>query len=330
MFLPGQNQLQKPSAVAVPAYEQLLLQFKTTIINHIAKSDPAMAQAVAATLENEAEIMTKLTQASTVFVQTYAQDINERALQMFAYWSTGDNLDVKVSDFGLVRQTITPADNSVFPPVDAVYESDEHLKMRYYLAPYGFSSAGSKLAYKFQAMSLDSRPTITVDKPNPTQIVVTYTLGAGTFAAQVKDAAPERTAPGTVNVTMLSWEGAGIPSDALMAATQKHFARDDVAVATDLVTYSKAAPVDYQITGVAYIHPGPDAALTKAAAEKVLSDYAQRAHRLGGTVERDMLKHYLISAGAIRPEITLPAADITCTLREVPNCTAINIEIRTL
>uniref|UniRef100_A0A6M3J3B0 Putative baseplate protein n=1 Tax=viral metagenome TaxID=1070528 RepID=A0A6M3J3B0_9ZZZZ len=330
MFFPGQNQLQKPTAVAVPAYEQILSRFKAVIVDHISKTDPALAAEVALTLENEAEITTKLVEASSVFVQTFAQDINEQALQMFAYWATGSNMDAKASDFGLARQVITPGDDTVFPPVEPVYEDDESLKLRYYLAPYGWSTAGSRLAYKFQAMTLDAKPTITVDRPNAQQIVVTYTLGPGTFASQVKDAAAERTEPGTVNLTLQAWDGNGVPSDELMAAAERHFARDDVAVATDLVTFEKAEPVPYEISGIAYINPGPDSMLTKAAAEAALLAYTQRVQRLGGVVELDMLKHHLILAGGIKPEISAPVADIECSRRQTPLCTGINIEVRTL
>jgi phage-related baseplate assembly protein len=330
MFLPGQNTLAKPDALIVPPFEQQLKKFKDTVIAHIAKTDPVMAAQVAETLANEAELSTKIIEASTVVLQTFMRNENEQALQMFAYWAEGNNLDAKVSDLGLKRQIISPEDLAAYPPVPAVKESDEHLKLRYYLAPYGFSSAGPKLGYKFQAMALDERPVISIESPSPGKVVVTYELGAGTLAGQVKDAAADRIGPGKIQLNILSWEGQGIPSDELMEAVEQHFSRDDVGVATDEVTFKKAEIQTYEITGTAYINKGPDASITKASAEAALASYAESSHRLGGVVDLDYIKHLLISAGAKKAVLTSPAAEMVCARHQAPFCLNISIEIETL
>lgn len=330
MFIPGQNQLAKPEVVAVPPFEQQLARFKQAVIDHVAKSDAAMAAKVEETLQNEAELATKMVEACTVVLQTRIREVNEDALQMFAYWAEDSNLDAVVSNLGLRRQVLDDGDANAFPPVPATLESNEHLRLRYFLAPYSFSNAGPRLAYKYHAMTLDERPTVSVDAPEPNKVVVTYEFREGSTAGQVKDANGYRTGPGKILVTILSRDGNGEASPDLIEKVGSYFSRDDVAPATDDVSVQSAEIVPYQIRAVAYILNSPDSLLTKEKAESLLAEYADEQHRLGESIEPSMVYHMLHEAGAKKVDLLSPLAPVNTSQQQAPWCELIDIEIRTL
>lgn len=330
MFIPGQNQLAKPEVVDVPPFEQQLTRFKQAVIDHVAKSDTAMAAKVEETLQNEAELATKMVEACTVVLQTRIREVNEDALQMFAYWAKDSNLDAVVSNLALKRQVLDEGDPNAFPPVPPKMESNEHLRLRYFLAPYSFSNAGPRLAYKYHAMTLDERPTVSVDAPEPNKVVVTYEFGEGSMAGKVKDATGLRTAPGEIKVTVLAREGDGTPSDELIAAVRDYFQRDDVAPETDDITVAGANILPYQIRATAYISKGPDALVTKAESERLLQAYADEQHRLGAAIEPSMVYHVLHQAGAKKVDLHEPLNEVSAGDDAAPFCQLIDIEIKTL
>jgi phage-related baseplate assembly protein len=329
MLIPGLNQLAEPEIVKIEPFEVALAEFKAETLAYVAARNPAKAVRLQEALANDSELLTMMLEAFTVRLQTHARKINARIKQMLAWWATGSNLDARAADLGLERRTITPGDANAFPPVDPVLEEDEDFRLRYYLAPHA-PAAGSRLHYRREAMTLGERGTVTVESPEAGKVVVTYTFTADSNAAKVKDANGRQTAPGHVAVTVLSREGNGTPSAALLAAEVAHFARDDVRPETDLVTVQAAAIVPYQIRAVIYISPGPDSQLTKEAAEKTLAAYASSRHRLGSYVDPSRIDYELHAAGAERLELLEPLAPIECQAHQAPYCTAIAIEVRTL
>lgn len=327
MLIPGQNRLADPAIVEVPPFEQMLATFKAVTIAHVAESDPALSERIRATLESESELFTKLVEVATVMLQTERRHRNEQIKQMLAWWAEGSNLDAKVADLGLQRQTITEGDPSAFPPVPAVKEDDESLRLRHFLAPYSFSVAGPRLAYQFHAMTLSARPQISVATPEEGVVTVTYRLPSGTLAGKVKDAVGKRTAPGKVRVALLSREGDGTPSEALLDEARAHFARDDVAPATDEVTVTAADIANWQCRAVIYINRGPDPSVVHQQAIKNVQRYADEQHRIEGFIERSALGTELHNAGAVRIELEMPAESLAAADFTAPYCTGIEIEV---
>lgn len=330
MLIPGQNELAKPAIVAVPPFETLLEQFKARVITAIASEDAALAAEVEAALANEAEVATKLLEAAVVTLQTERRHNNEQIQQMLAWWSTDSNLDAKVADLGLKRQTVDPGDPDAYPPVPATMEDDASLRLRYFLAPYSFSNAGPQLAYRYHALTLGNRPEITVETPEEGVVVVTHRLPSGSLAGKVKDAIGKRIAPGHVRVGVLSREGDGTPSAALLAEVETYFARDDVAPATDEITVTGAEILPWSCRAVMYINRGPDMDVAQAEAIANVRAYADEQHRLGGYIETTMLAAALHNAGAQRLEIDTPAAAVSAGEFAAPYCTGIEIEVRRL
>lgn len=330
MLIPGQNRLADPAIVDVPPFEQMLATFKAVTIAHVAESDPAMAEKVRATLESEPEVFTKLVEVATVMLQTERRHRNEQIKQMLAWWSEGSNLDAKVADLGLQRQVISEGDPDAYPPVPPVQEDDERLRMRYFLAPYSFSNAGPRLAYRFHALTLSARPQIEVDAPEEGVVVVTYRLPDTTLAGKVKDAVGKRTAPGKVRVAVLSRDGDGTPSAELLQEQREYFARDDVAPATDEVTVTASDIVKWRCQAVIYINRGPDPGVVRDQALKNVQRYANEQHRIEGFIERSALGTELHNAGAERIDIQYPATSLAAVDFTAPYCTGIDIEVRQL
>lgn len=329
MLIPGLNQLAEPEIVRVTPFEEMLAEFKAEVLDFVGTRNPQMAVRLAESLDNDSELIVLILQAMTLRIQTHERKYNERIKQMLAWWAEGSNLDARLADLGITRRVVDPGDASAFPPVEPTMESDADARIRYYLAPHA-PAAGSRLQYRREAMTLGERARVAVEAPVPGQVVVTYTFDEDGFAAQVKDANGRRTAPGEVAVTVLSRAGDGTPSAELLAATEAHFARDDVRPETDLVTVRPAEIVPYQIAATLYINPGPDALVVKATAEQALADYAESRHRLAGYVDPSRIDYVLHAAGAERLQLAAPAAPVECLAHQAPYCTGIAIEVVTL
>ncbi len=329
MLIPGLNQLAEPEIVKVEDYEALLAEFKAELVSYVQPRDPEMAARVAVAIENSSELATLMMEVFTVRLQTHERKYNTRIKQMLAWWATGSNLGARAADMGLERRVISEGDPSAFPVVPPVEESDEELRLRYYIAPHA-PAAGSRLQYRREALTLGERATVSVEAPEPGKVVVTYTFGSDAFAAQVKDANGRRTGPGRVAVTVLGREGDGTPSEDLLNATRAHFARDDVRPETDLVTVQGAQIVRYKIRAIAYINAGPDSGLTKTAAEAAMRAYATSRHRLEGYVDPAWIDAGLISAGAERLTRIEPLAPIECAAHQAPYCESVEVEVRVL
>ncbi|MCV6577183.1 MAG: hypothetical protein OIF58_15775, partial [Cohaesibacter sp.] len=207
-LLPHKHPLPKPELLKTPAFNELLARVKTTIIGHLKKSDPAMATEVEKTLENPAEVMTKWTEAITVILQNQTREFNDLALQMFGMYARDDKLiDVIVSSLGLKRQVITLAQPDANPPVEAVMEKNDDLLTRFFLAVHSLASTGTKLGYRYHALTLGGKPEITVTSPEAGKVVVEYAYKKHPFAGQTKDAVAKQVSPGVVDVFILAHAG---------------------------------------------------------------------------------------------------------------------------
>lgn len=328
MLIPGLNQLAEPEIVKVEPFETLLAEFKAEVLAYVATRDPAKAARLEESLDNDSDLLGMMLQAFTLRLQGHERKYNARIKQMLAWWAVGSNLDARLADFGLERRVIREGNPNAFPPVPAELESNDEARIRYYLAPHA-PAAGSRLQYRREAMTLGERAALTVELNAAGQLVVTYTFAPDGFAAQVKDANGRQTAPGQVTVTVLARAGDGTPSAALLEATRKHFARDDVRPETDEVIVQAAEIVRYQLNATVYINAGPDAQLTKGAAEEALAEYAATRHMLGGYVDPTRIHAVLHAAGAERLAVDM-LEPIECLAHQAPYCDGINVEVLTL
>ncbi len=325
-MLLDRNQLPPPDAIHRPAFEDVVQQFKADYLANIRASSPELADQVIKTLEQPGELLTKMVETFTQHLLNEIERRNQQARQLLPGWARDSNLDNLVAHQGIQRQVLDQGDPVAYPPVLPTKESDESLLLRYLLQPHA-PAAGSRMQYKASVLTLDEKPVITVDKPAENQVRLTYTFSSAGIAAQIKDGNGLRTAPGKILVTVLARDGNGVASGALLDAVRMHFARDDVAPGTDVITVQSADIVPYSQQVTAYIGNGPDAQITEQTLQKVLQQYADEQHRLGGEIRPDYIGHLLYGQGVKRATVADPPAPIECADHQAPWCEAISVEV---
>jgi phage-related baseplate assembly protein len=330
-MFPHQNPLPKPEIITTPAFETLLSSVKADVLDYLQQNSPEDVAAVTETFNNEAELLTKFTEAFAVILQNHFRQMNAQALQMFGMYATDSEMvDVIASQLGVVRQEIDPGDPDAFPPVPATMESNDSLLTRYYLAAFALATTGTRGGYRYHAMTLGGRPQLTVTSPDANQVLVAYSFSEHEMAGLTKDAQARQVSPGAVDCFILGHDGNGLPSQELLDATQDYLERDDIGQETDLITVRAPTIQSWNCEAQLFIRPGPDADVIKATAVAAVQEYAAEQHRLGGSIEPSMMFSVLLKAtGAHRGEITQPAQPIRCTYSEAPYLESIEITIVT-
>ncbi|MGI2068105.1 baseplate J/gp47 family protein [Shewanella sp. MF08487] len=330
-MFPHENPLPKPDIITTPVFETLLANVKADVLAYLEQNAPQDVNAVRETFNNEAEILTKITEAFAVILQSVTRRMNAQALQMFGMYATDTAMvDLIASQLGVTRLTLSSGDANAFPPVAPVMESNEALLTRYYLAAYALASTGTRSGYRFHAMTLGGRPTVRVESPTNNKVIVTYEFAEHEDAGKTKDAQARQVAPGTVDCYILSHEGDGMPDQHLIDVSQAYLQRDDIAQETDLLTVKTPTIPRWECEAVLYLRPGPDKEMVKLAAEKAAKEYALQQHRLGGSIEPSMLYSVLLqSTGAHRADLKKPVQPLRCSYSEAPYLESINITVST-
>ncbi|MBM3114964.1 phage tail protein [Jeongeupia naejangsanensis] len=190
--------LPAPDLVEPLDFETILARRKAKLLGLI----PAeQRDNVARTLELESEPMAILLQENVYMELLVWQRINEAAVATLLAKAQRADLDNRAADYGVTRQLITPADPDAVPPIEAVWERDDRLRLRAQMALEGLSVAGPRGAYVFHALS------------------------ASPHVADVKVDSP---AGGDVNVYLLDDRGNGVPDAALLATVQAALSAETV------------------------------------------------------------------------------------------------------
>ncbi|MFP1763877.1 baseplate assembly protein [Lonsdalea quercina] len=285
------SQLPAPDIVDVPDFDTVLRARKAALLALYPEAERA---AVAATLALESEPMVKLLQESAYREILLLQRINETAKACMVAYALGNDLDQLAANVNVRRLTVTPADTSVIPPVDAVMESDDDLRQRIPAAFEGLSVAGPTGAYEFHALSADGR---------------------------VSDASAISPTPAAVTVTVLSREGDGTASDDLLAVVSQALNDEAVRPVADRVTVQSAAIVSYTVDARLYLYPGPEAEPVRAAAQARLQSYITAQRRLGRDIRLSALYAALHVEGVQRVELLSPMADVVLDRTQAAYCT---------
>lgn len=211
------SQLPAPQIVDVPDFETLLAERKAEFVALHPKDEQ---EAVIRTLELESEPVTKLLQENAYRELLLRQRINEAAQAVMVAYAMGGDLDQLAANYNVKRLTVTPADNDAVPPVAAVMESDEALRLRVPAAFEGLSVAGPTAAYEFHARSADGR---------------------------VADASATSPAPAEVVLTVLSREGDGTAEKDLLDVVEKALNSENVRPVADRLTVRSAEIIPYRV-----------------------------------------------------------------------------------
>ncbi|WP_034911897.1 baseplate assembly protein [Erwinia sp. 9145] len=289
------NQLPAPNVVETLDFEALLAERKATLISLFPGEQQ---EAVARTLALESEPLTKFLEENAYREVIWRQRVNEAARAVMLAYAENADLDLLAANNNTVRLTITPGDSSTLPPTPAVMESDTDLRLRAQQAFEGLSVAGPIGAYEYHGRSADGR---------------------------VADISVVSPTPASVTINVLSREGDGTASEALLAVVQKALSADNVRPVGDRVTVQSAEIVPYQIDATLYFYPGPEAEPLRQAAEQQLKTYISSQHRLGRDIRQSAIYAALHVEGVQRVELASPLADIVLDEHQASYCTHYSI-----
>jgi len=291
------SQLPAPNVVEALDFETLLQARKVALVALYPADQQA---AITRTLELESEPIVKLLQENTYRELILRQRINEAAKATMVAWATGGDLDQLGMNNGVTRLVLSPADSSTLPPTAAVMEKDEDFRMRIAQAFEGLSVAGPAGAYEYHARSADGR---------------------------IADVSATSPAPAEVLITVLSREGRGEASAALLSAVNIALNDENVRPVADRVSVQSANIVEYSVDATLFLYPGPEAEPIRAAAEARLAAFVTAQSRLGRDIRRSALFAALHVEGVQRVELAQPAQDVVLDKTQAGWCTGRAISV---
>ncbi|HFP1757334.1 TPA: baseplate J/gp47 family protein [Escherichia coli] len=242
----------------------------------------------------------------TAFQLTLAfQRVNDAVRAVFLASAQKADLDQIGAAFNVGRMVIVPANPDAVPPTDAVMEEDEAFRERIQLSWSQLSTAGTRNAYRFHARSADED-----------------VLDADAYGPE------EHGRAGEVDVYVLSREGNGTASEALLDAVSARLNADEIRPLTDFVTVKSAIINDYTVTAELEIPDGPDAGEVLENAKNTVMSYTRLANRINGMVPLSAIYAALQQTGVARVILSSPRADIEPATGTAPRCAAVNVTRR--
>lgn len=271
-----------------------VLDYETILADAVAHFKAEMAASGIAFVNRDSDPATKLMQTFSYLAQLLRQRVNDAARAVMPAYAQKGDLDNIAALFGIVRKTITPADDTL--GTEAVMESDTEFRRRMVLAPEGYSVAGPEGAYLFHALSAD---------------------------AEVLDATATSPSPGVVVVSLLSRVGSGAAPQALVDIVQAYVSADTRRPLTDLVTVQSAEIVPYAVDYDLTTFNGPDGTLVLASSLTSVQAYCDESHRIGRDITMSGLFHAAHVEGAQNVHFNSPTADIPISRTQAPFCTSV-------
>lgn len=242
----------------------------------------------------------------TAFQLTLAfQRVNDAVRAVFLASAQNADLDQIGAAFNVERMEIVPANPDTVPPTDAVMEEDDAFRERIQLSWSQLNTAGARNAYRFHARSADED-----------------VLDADAYGPE------EHGRAGEVDVYVLSREGNGTASEALLDAVNARLNADEIRPLTDFVTVKSAIINDYSVTAELEIPDGPDAGEVLENAKNTLMSYTRLANRINGMVPVSAIYAALQQTGVARVILSSPRADIEPATGTAPRCAAVNVTRR--
>ena len=296
------SKIPPPNVVEALNYETVF----NEMLSDLRERDPAYDATV------ESDPAYKILQVCAYRELLLRQRVNDASRAVMLAFASGADLDNLTVPFGVPRMVVSPGDPYAAPPVPPVMESDERLRRRALLAPYGYSCGGSVKAYEFFALSAD---------------------------ADVKSAGISSPVPGIVRVTVLSAKGDGTPSPDLLEKVEKTLSAETVRPLCDTVIVVPAAIVHYSVTATLWLGQGPDPKVVLADAEGAVRAYADSVHVMKslydapGPIEGRYgvalsgLYGALHRPGVQRVDLASPLGNIQCGPTEAPWCESVTLAI---
>lgn len=290
-------QLPAPSIVENLDFETILEERKQALLALVREEERAEIEA---TLQIESEPLTKLLQENAYREIHWRQRVNEAAKAVMLAYSSNEDLDQLVANFDVERLVIDQGDPNATPPVLPTYESDADLRLRAQQAWEGLSVAGPRGSYEYEALSADGR---------------------------ISDARATSPSPAYVVVTLLTNEGDGTASQAVIDQVEAALSDEDTRPIGDRLTVQSATIVNYQIDATLYVYPGPEQEPILQAAQTALQTYIGTQRRIGRDIRISAIHAALHVEGVQRVELAQPLADVVLDVTEAAYCTATSVVI---
>ena len=295
------SQLPEPNLIQELDYESIFNERKEKFIALYPATEQNQWRTI---LNRESDPVVKVLQENAYLELLYRNKCNADARSLLLAYAEGSDLDhLALTEYGLIRLIVTPADNSVVPPSPAIYESDERLRERCILSFDGMNTAGSANAYRYFTLSADGRVDgikVKSDEETPCFLDIV--------------------------ITQVNSEN-GAASEELIQIVQAALDPDTVRPVGDRPTVKSSIATNYQIEAVLYVGKNAEDALLLEAANIRLDKYIKNAQKNGESIYLSAVYAALHVDGIERVEIISPTADLVMDSYHHPYCTAKNITV---
>lgn len=339
-------QLGRPPALAATDFETLK---GASIADMVARFSAAGVPFDVSHLETDPAVI--VTEAGVYRDLLRRQEIDDAVAQTYLGSATGDMLDQRAADYGVLRRTIAytgtetgtaePTRPSTVPTLwswDSAsrswVEDDESLRTVARLSWEALSVAGPRGAYAFHAAN--AHPMVRAD--------ATGVYGPETGYVE----------PGEVLVVIQSNTASGVPNDAIINAVAIYLDAHEIAYSNGATSFRQvrdedsrrplgarvivkaAQAVPYYVEAKLFVRPGPDPEVIRQTAQDRLNAYLETRRRIGVEVPVSAIIAALHVADAnglpVVEEValTMPSKDIVPTHEQlaVVSLSRIDIEVR--
>lgn len=228
--------------------------------------------------------------------------VNDAARSVMLPHAAGADLDNLAALFNVARLVVTPGDSDAVPPVPAVMETDAAFRRRVQLKLEAISTAGSRESYVFHALSAS---------PN------------------VRDAAALSPAPCEVDVIVMAYNDGGHADVATRDLVTAAVSADKVRPLGDRVVVRSAEIINFTVSAVLTIAPGPDAEIVRQAAVAAVQTLTDTARPIGQPVKVSALYAALHQPGVLAVELQSPGADVDVDQDQAARLTALTVSVAT-
>ena len=295
------SQLPEPNLIQELDYESIFNERKEKFIALYPATEQNQWRTI---LNRESDPVVKVLQENAYLELLYRNKCNADARSLLLAYAEGSDLDhLALTEYGLIRLIVTPADNSVVPPSPAIYESDERLRERCLLSFDGMNTAGSANAYRYFALSADGRVDgikVKSDEATPCFLDIV--------------------------ITQVDSEN-GEASEELIQIVQAALDPDTVRPVGDRPTVKSSIATNYQIEAVLYVGKNAEDALLLETANIRLDKYIKNAQKNGESIYLSAIYAALHVDGIERVEIISPTADLVMDNYHHPYCTTKSITV---
>lgn len=221
----------------------------------------------------ESDPLIKLMEIAAYRELLLRQRINQAAKANLLAFATGSDLDNLAAFYDVSRNE---------------NETDDELRTRTQAKIVGWSSAGSREAYKFHALNSDSR---------------------------VKEANADSPEPGLVRISILSKENGGVVSDDLLESVNNYMQRDDIRMLTDTVEVVTCNLIEVDVKAKIILMSSTPQEFLSTIKTSFKNAFAKIAS-MGVSISRSWIISNLFLDGVKDVELVSPISDIAVSETE--------------